>query len=633
MNKIAEPQLGMRFAMQGAKFEVSFVSDGLIRYSSSAGGQVHRISYGRFLDLQADGIIVLDESALLLITAHSSQALIRKHRYVDEAIRTLPRPTAKALLAEVIKHVATKISDPTPPAVRSVARWIRDFNLSKEQGLAPRRRSGNRTIRFSVEVEQLISEAIESHFLRREWGGGDAVHSHIIGRAAELGLCDSRVSTTRLPSIRTIQRRLKKLDRHMVVYAQQGPLAASKVARAAGKSVNAKQCLSIVQMDTHKLDILVVDPDSGEVLGRPFLTVILDVYTRCIVGIYVSMYDPSATTALAALKDMLVRYGIPSLIIPDNGVEFANSAFILVCGTLKITISPAQSRDPNGKAHIESFFRTLTNALIQGLPGTTFSNPTARGDYDSTRNARFTMHQVRSFTEEWINEIYHKTVHTRTRRAPIMVWREQTKVIGPIKLSAAEVDVLARRPHQRTIQNGRVQYEGLYYYSHALPSLESSKSSKVTILIDELNLHTVFFENPSLKGEYLMAESTDPEYTNGLTLYEHIEAMKIKKEFSESDKKNFGRNTNSIAKSKLLERIQKESNVAKKWRRKLTNGSGQKHKHVEPGSNDALQTQWNNISQSEVSAPPSISQIPTCSPAASPSTWQSLPIVSSLDVE
>lgn len=634
MKSVIEPKLGTRFTIHGARFEISFIADGMVRYSSSAGGQVHRMPYAKFLDLQIQGSLDVSDATNAVINTYSSHASIIKYRYIEAAIRTLPHPTARAPLAEVIRTVCADLSDAKPPSVRTVSYWIANFKQRKEESLPPRySRRGNRTIRFAVEVEQLISEAIEEQFLRRERGGGDAVHSQVIGRAAQLGLCDSLASKVALPSIRTIQRRIKQLDPHTVASAQLGPLAASKIARAAGRTIEARNCLSIAQMDTHKLDVLVVDPDTGDVLGRPFLTTVLDVHTRCIVGTYISMYDPSATTALAALKDMLVRYGIPTLVIPDNGVEFANSAFILVCGTLKITISPAQSRDPNGKAHVESFFRTLTNALIQSLAGTTFSSPAARGDYDSSRNARFTIQQVKSFVDEWINEVYHKTVHSRTLRAPAIAWEERASVMGPMKLTAAEVNILARRPYERAIHGGRVQFEGLHYYSHALIGLETQGNSKITILIDELNLQTVFFENPSLRGEYLMAESTDPDYTDDLTLFAHLEAMKIKKALSDADRKRFGKNANRIARWTLISRIQHESEAAKKWLRKLTNGAGRKLRKTDAKAATSESSELELVEQidrpkSTLAPQPSFSHQSTAK-----AKWNVIPTIKSLDTE
>ncbi|MGK5043053.1 hypothetical protein ACQ4WQ_22210 [Janthinobacterium sp. GB1R12] len=631
MTKIIEPTLGVRFTMHGAEFEVSFVSRGRVRYSSSAGGAVHHMEYRAFLDLQATGTLIPAESSVRLITAHNSQIVVRKHRYVQAAILNLTRPTARSALRSIINTVSNEISDSSPPSVRSVSYWILSFRLNGLAGLAPRRRIGNRTMRFGIELEHLVTEAINSEFLKRERSDSKAVQAYIAGRAPDLGI--GVPNNADLVSTRTIQRRFRQLDPHLVAHAQNGSLAASKIARAAGKSVKAVKILSLVQMDTHIVDVHVVDPDTGEVQGRPRLTVILDVNTRCIVGFYLGLYNANASTSLAALKDMVVRYGIPALIVPDNGVEFANSAFILFCAALAITISPAQKYDPNGKAHLESFFGTLTAALIQTLSGTTFSNPAKRGDYNSTKKARFTLDQVKSFTEEWISEIYHKTVHTRTMRAPGMAWDEQEKAFPPMKLSSEEADALARRPYQRTIQGGRVQYDRLQFYSHALATLEAKGYSTVTILVNELDLHTVFIEDPTKKGELIMAESIDPAYTEGLTQYAHEEAKKIVNEMAESDRRKFGRNHLTAARWELMKRIQTESEVAKKWLRKLTNGKGREKvtkDHKEKIESHLSFVEIDNVVA--VSSPPLVA-IPTSLPNSRSENWASVAKFNSFDVE
>lgn len=560
MAKVFNPTLGLRFEMHGARFEVSFVAHGTVRYSATAGGQVHQMSFDRFIDLQESGTIALTEGTSPGLSEYGGPGVMRKHRYVESALRMLIRPTARGPLAEVISLVAKEISDPVPPSTRAVAYWIGNFRRAGFSGLIPRPPNGNSTERFGVEIEQLIGDAIREQYLSRERRRGDVVHCQVVGKAVGLDVLGTS-HCMRIPTIRTIQRRLRKLDPYIVAKAQKGALAANKLARAAGRSLIVARILMVVQMDTHLLDLIVVDPVTGKARGRPYLTCIQDVNSRAIVGTYISFLPPSATTALAALKDMLTRpsKGLPGgicvMIIPDNGVEFANSAFIQVCEALAITICPAQSRDPNGKAHIESFFRTLTHGLIQLLGGTTFSNPTKRGDYDSNKNACYTLENVSSYIQTWITTVYHQKPHSQSCRAPILAWEEQAAVMKPASLSDAEANALARRPYPRTIQRGRVQFQYISYYSHALATLEAQGKAKVRMLVDELNLHSVVIENPDERGSFIVAESTEPEYTLDLTLYEHNKCLDIKKELSDADRKKSGPDANIKARWRLLEQI------------------------------------------------------------------------------
>jgi transposase InsO family protein len=139
------------------------------------------------------------------------------------------------------------------------------------------------------------------------------------------------------PTLRTIQRRIAILDPYVVLRAKQGTRAANNALKAADEKIISPFFTSLVEIDTHTLDIFIIESESKQVLGRPFLTCAIDVHTRCIVGYYLCMLPANATKTLAVLKQMLLRAhqglpgGLPSLIIPDNGVEFKNTTFSRVC--------------------------------------------------------------------------------------------------------------------------------------------------------------------------------------------------------------------------------------------------------------------------------------------------------------
>lgn len=588
---VIAPQVGLRFELHGAEFEVVFVARGMVRYAATAGGRQHRMPLADFAELvRTNKIEVKSESERRTVHAHNAPALVRKHRYVEAVLRQLPHPTARQALNAVIQQVAAQLNDPSPPTDRTVVFWLRAYELKGEHGLVRKNGSGNRTLRFDPEVELLISEAIQQIYLKPERCSAVDIRGYVVGKLAESGLCSAFHNEIRVPTLRSIQRRLKQLDPYVVARAQRGELAANRIARAAGRTRRAGALLSVVEMDTHYLDIQIVDPDTGEVLGRPYLTCLFDVCTRAVVGMHISLYPPSAATALAALRDMLTRPnrglpgGVAIIIVPDNGVEFKNTAFMRVCEALAIIISPAQIRDPNGKAHIERFFYILTRGLVQKLAGTTFSNPVARGEYDSAKQACLTLKQVADLIGQWVNEVYHQTVHSRTGRAPILAWEELSKVIAPLALSADDVDALARRPVMRTIQHGRVQVDGIEYFSHALATLETQGTDRVTVLVNDLNLHSVLIQHPAEKDTFILAESTDPEYTVGLDCYMHAESMRMKKAWSQADLKKLGPNANALARARLLEDIRSASQIGKKRLRKLTNGQGRETNRLQQQS-------------------------------------------------
>ena len=51
--------------------------------------------------------------------------------------------------------------------------------------------------------------------------------------------------------------------------------------------------LQIIQIDNTSLDVFTVDTESREIIGTPYLTASIDVYSGMITGIYLSLNAPS----------------------------------------------------------------------------------------------------------------------------------------------------------------------------------------------------------------------------------------------------------------------------------------------------------------------------------------------------
>lgn len=84
---------------------------------------------------------------------------------------------------------------------------------------------------------------------------------------------------------------------------------------------------------------MVVDTETRLPLGRPMLTTIIDVYTKMIVGMYLSFHGEGALSVMQCLLHAIrpksyikskypflehdwPAYGIPEVIVTDNGNGF-----------------------------------------------------------------------------------------------------------------------------------------------------------------------------------------------------------------------------------------------------------------------------------------------------------------------
>lgn len=563
-NPLFLPQPGYRFYFAEHPdyiFEIASIALNTIRYAAIIGGKICTLDLNEFENRYKSGEIICSFAPeKLVLNPQCTQDIHRKERYVLSALQQLEYPTSLNQLSPFIQEIATLIDDKSPPSPRTVARWIFKYkSYSHNKLFLKNERKGNHSLRFSPEIYQILNQTIEEVYLKPEYRTSKDVHATVLGKLVERG-----ISLNHLPSRRCIQRYIKKLDPYLILKAKKGSRIAKKSFQASGKSLLSPFALYMVEIDTHYLDVIVIDPKTNIALGRPFLACAIDTHTRAIVGTYISMYPPSATTTLAVIKDMITRPnqhlpgGIPSIIIPDNGVEFKNNSLARVCDQLKITLTPSQIGTPNNKPHIERFFNTLTHGIIQKLSGTTFSNPSDRGSYNSTKNVQFTIEQLKKYIDMWINDVYHRSIHSMTGRSPSVMWQDAIIDIKPSHIAEIDAKILCRRPIERTINHGQVQVDGLSYSSHALTTLQAKGIKKVTVLIDDLDLNVVYVIDPNDMNVVIQADSTNPDYTSGLSRAIHLEIQKRKKQLSKQDQQKLGQFSDLFGLYKLLHEIQSD---------------------------------------------------------------------------
>lgn len=81
---VIDPQIGLRFELHGANFEVAFVARGMVRYAATAGGCQHKMPLNDFTELvRTNKIVVKGDSVRRTVHADNASALVRKHRYVE----------------------------------------------------------------------------------------------------------------------------------------------------------------------------------------------------------------------------------------------------------------------------------------------------------------------------------------------------------------------------------------------------------------------------------------------------------------------------------------------------------------------------------------------------------------------
>lgn len=551
------PMEGYRFEMYGNQYDITAVIGNNVRFSSIKGGKIYNKSIDDFMiQISQYEIKYIETPNYPLLDTDNYKIIIRKKRYIEEVL-LLPHLFSNHDVQSVIDEVAHTINDQSPPSSRTVIRWVKKF-ITDESFLnefTPNK--GNHSLRCSPEIEAIIQHGIYEIFLKpKEFRSAKDVEAYIVSEFLNKGI------RAKPPSIRTIQRRVKALDEYTVARNKSGTKTANQKYRAAGKEQNSPFLMNKIECDSHTLDVILLDDHTFEPIGRPTLICAIDVFSHCIVGWNLSMLPSNTTSTINLLKDMFTRPamdlpgGIPASIVPDNGAEFKNNTLGSICENRKITILPSQKYDPGNKPHIENFFKTFTLSFSQKLKGTTFSNPSMRGEYNSKKHAGLTFSNLKYFINEWIECIYHQSPNEGIHnRIPIVLWKETVKKFPVLSMSKSEIDILARVPARRKINNGRIQFCYLTYYSHNLMN-EHFNNKNVVILVDETNLERIYIRNPKDKDSFIIADSTNLSYTQNLSLYEHLCIQEEKKAIAEKDKFLLGQYVDLYARWKLYKKIQ-----------------------------------------------------------------------------
>lgn len=459
-------------------------------------------------------------------------------------------PSSRRKLEALIDRVAAEKNHVKKPTWRTVGDHFRQMQLPGADGrwLAPRVSArGNRTARYGG-FEATIEKVLREQVLIPNRQPLTSVHAHLQNEL------DAYVATAPtgervMPNIdlRTIQRRIQMFQTDEKVAAWQGPNAAQRKHRPVGAGPKADWPQQRVEIDHTPLDVLVTHPKTGTVLGRPWLTVAIDKFSRMIIGLHLGFEEPSELTVMLCLRQAIMPkiqilhdygmpadawpcQGVPQTLVVDNGREFHGSSLDDATTQLGIDVQYCAVRAPEQKGTVERWFGSLNTGLIHALPGTTKSNTRARGEYESEKEAVLTIAELRKLVVRWVVQDYSVRVHGGLGGIPLDRWR-QGVAAHPVALptEVEDLDVLLSPSEDRTLTRQGVRLHGLHYSTDngRLRQLLNApdKPDKLVVKFDPNDLGEVRMLDWQM-NRFLPLRCLQFDYAAGLTLREHQEVSR-----------------------------------------------------------------------------------------------------------
>lgn len=458
------------------------------------------------------------------------------------AIQNLP--SSEGPIKAAVKEVWDKLKIPeAPPHWSTVFRWKtrllnagNDFHALTEN----RHTQGNRKSRYPDEVINLVEQAIHNVYLTLE----RQTIQDTLERAVTLVMAENKLRPDSMqlpwPTRRLVKRMIDAIPAFDRYAARHGRTAATKRFRAVLAHRTTQAPLERAEIDHTPLDLMVIDDDSGLPLGRPYLTVCIDDYTRCILGLYISFEPPSHFTVSRCLKmaflpktELLKQYpaiqnvwdahGVMRDLVVDNGQEFHSASLENVCYSLGIEIHYSARKTPWFKGKIERFQGTLNRAIAHGTPGTTFSNIFDKEEYDPSKQAILRYSTLKEIVYTWVADVYHQKVHRTIGAPPSVFW---ARSISPEDIlvpdNPGQLDFMLGRSEQRILTHKGIELYGLNYNSPELTILRRKLGDTlgVEIRVDTADLGHIVVLSPD-KSQTFKVPALRFDYTNGLSEWQH----------------------------------------------------------------------------------------------------------------
>ncbi len=306
------------------------------------------------------------------------------------------------------------------------------------------------------------------------------------------------------------------------------------------------------QCDHTQLDVLVVDDNNEfiyktdkngkEILGRPYITIVQDAFSGCVMGFHLGLEQAGSHEVALALRHSILPksydakfsngldfdinqywkvYGLPEYFVTDRAKEFKSEHMRHVARQLDFKLRLRSF--PQAGGLVETIFDKFNKELLSLLPGYTGSNVQKRPD-NAENFACITLDElemlvVRYLSLHWNNHNYPKNerqIHTQ-KRIRYDRWKAHL-LTEPQKFEERELDVcLLKSSNTRKVEKrGFINAWCLKYHGDCLTEYIGKE---IRFRYDQRNVTRVL--------AYTLSTGTDPEQFIGVLQARDLDRLQI----------------------------------------------------------------------------------------------------------
>ena len=319
-------------------------------------------------------------------------------------------------------------TDPDQAVVsgRTLRRWKARQEIALANGdndvlaLVPHTGSrGNRTPRLSTRQVELMDGIIDA-----EWCNSKAINYKACYRMMLVAFSEAG---EKAPSYPTLIARIKARETNDDVRTRHGKRFAYQMSTFVDvlyhdTPAHGSRPFQYVHIDHTQLDIEVISSRTGKPLGRPWLSLAVDAWSRRVVAFYLTFDAPSYTSVMMTIRDMVRRFNrLPEFIVVDNGRDFMSEAFESFLRAMGTHLRFRPAGQPRHGAVLERMFGRLNTEYIHNLAGNTKATKNVRmvtGSHLPQKLAEWTLGALYAGIQHWASEFYDENVHPALDESP-----------------------------------------------------------------------------------------------------------------------------------------------------------------------------------------------------------------------
>lgn len=355
-------------------------------------------------------------------------------------------------------------------------------------------------------------------------------------RTMYMDLCDrcEEQGIKKIPHENTLRSHLKQFDAQKKMAAQKGKRTAKQHYEEVSTGMHESIApLHWVEIDHTIADVMLVDDDDKrKTLGRPWITFLIDVFSRMILGFYVSFDAPGAFGTGKAIvhamlpKDKWLRdfdldpklwpcWGIIKNIRCDNAKEFKGNMLIEASKAYGMNFEFRAPKNPMTGTYIERFMGTF-GSWLKDLSGTTAVSKELRSHGRPEKTAALTLEDFKKWLTLAI-AMYHRDFHRGIGVSPLEKWNDglYNKATG-IGLPGVLQDEARLRLDflpfvKRTVQRTGIKINKIFYWGDILSKYVNSVNEEAkgkhgsrfpkrefTFKVDPREINKIYFLHPTL---------------------------------------------------------------------------------------------------------------------------------------